>query len=230
MQRTWIDPKVRFEDLDHSAKIVFEDLEPRGEKMDAGDAWKDSWKLEAPELAELLTLHQKLREEIKSRWNRSLPFADELFDRWERASFLGFGKGASIYDSSLVLGDVQVGEGTWIGPFTVLDGRGGLRIGKYCSISAGVQLYSHDTVKWALTGGVADEERQPTSVGDCCYIGPLSVISRGVIVGDHSVIGAKSFVKRDVPPFSIAIGCPARVVGRVELVGESDVRFVYDQK
>lgn len=198
--------------------------------MDSGEAWKDAWKLEAPELAGLWALHKKLREEIKTRWNRSLPFGDELFDRWERASFLGFGEAASIYDSSLVLGDVRVGEGTWIGPFTVLDGRGGLSIGKYCNISAGVQLYSHDTVKRALTGGKAPEERQPTSIGDCCYIGPLSVISRGVTVGEHSVIGSQSFVRRDVPPFSIALGSPARVVGRIELIGESDVRFVYDQK
>src|SRR2546423_10331063 len=118
--------------------------------MDTLEAWKDAWKIETEGHRALLDLHRALRHEMKARWNRSVPFADELFDRWERAAFLGFGSGASIYDSSLVLGDVQVGEETWIGPFTVLDGRGGLTIGKYCSISAGVQLYSHDTVKWAL--------------------------------------------------------------------------------
>lgn len=198
--------------------------------MDQSDAWRDSWKLEEPELAGLWALHQRLRAEVKTRWNRAVPFADELFDRWERATFLGFGKRASIYDSSLVLGDVQVGEETWIGPFTVLDGRGGLVIGNYCSISAGVQLYSHDTVKWALTGGKAAESRQPTRISDCCYIGPYSVISRGVTVDEHSVIGAHSFVRRDVPPFSIAVGCPARVIGRVEMIGDDDVRLVYDQK
>src|SRR5205085_1782250 len=145
-------------------------------------------------------------------------------------TFLGFGSGASIYDSSLVLGDVLVGEETWIGPFTVLDGRGGLTIGKYCSISAGVQLYSHDTVKWALTGGKAAEARQPTQIGDCCYLGPLTIVGRGVTIGEHSVIGANSFVRQDMPPFSIAVGSPARVIGKVELLGESEVRFVYDQE
>ncbi len=198
--------------------------------MDHSDAWKDSWKLEEPELESLWSLHQRLRHEVKTRWNRAVPFADELFDRWERATFLGFGKGASIYDSSLVLGDVQVGEESWIGPFTVLDGRGGLVIGKYCSISAGVHLYSHDTVKWALTGGKAAEARESTSIGDYCYIGPLAVISRGVTVGERSIVGAHSLVRKNVPPFSITVGCPARVIGRVELIGEADVRFVYDQK
>src|SRR5207245_2092343 len=110
--------------------------------MNPAEGWKDGWKLGAPGHEEFWALHRHLRAEIKERWRRSVPFADELFDRWERAAFLGFGPEASIYDSSLVLGDVEVGEGTWVGPFTVLDGRGGLSIGRYCSISAGAQLYS----------------------------------------------------------------------------------------
>src|SRR5437868_12382421 len=197
--------------------------------MNPPETWKDGWKLRVAGHKALLELHHRLRAEIKERWHRSVPFADELFDRWERAAFLGFGPEASIYDSSLVLGDVQVGEGTWVGPNTMLDGRGGLSIGRYCSISAGVQLYSHDTVKWALTGGKAPEVRQPTRVGDCCYIGPLSIVSRGVIIGEHSVIGAHSFVRDSVPAYSVAVGCPARVIGRVELVGEGDVRLVYHE-
>jgi len=197
--------------------------------MNTPNGWKDAWKLDTPGHQTLWALHQQLRREMKEHWQRAVPFGDELFDRWERAAFLGFGQGVSIYDSSLVLGDVQVGEGTWIGPFTVLDGRGGLTIGRYCSISAGVQLYSHDTVKWALTGGKAPEVRQPTRIGDCCYLGPLSLVSKGVTVGEHSVIGANSFVRQSVPAYSIAVGSPARVVGRVELVGEDEVRFVYDK-
>ena len=197
--------------------------------MSTLERWKDAWKFQIPGHAPLWSIHQKLREEIKARWKRGLPFADELFDRWERAAFLGFGAGASLFDSSLVIGDVAVGEGTWIGPFTVLDGRGGLTIGRYCSIAAGAQLYSHDTVKWALTGGKASEECQPTTIGDCCYVGPMSIVSRSVAVGEHSVIGANSLVQRDVPPFSIAAGSPARIIGRVELIGDADVRLVYDQ-
>src|SRR5262245_56825399 len=111
----------------------------RSISMKTDDAWKDTWKLDVPGHEMIWALHKILREEIKTRWNRAVPFADELVDRWERAASLGFGKGSSIYDSSLVIGSVDVGEGTWIGPFTVLDGQGGLVIGKYCSISTGVQ-------------------------------------------------------------------------------------------
>ena len=140
--------------------------------------------------ANLLRLHKKRREDFKEQWNRSLPFADELLDRWERAKFLGFGEGTSIYDSSLVIGDVKVGRNTWIGPFTILDGSGGLEIGDYCSISSGVQIYSHDSIKWALSGGKAEYERAPVKIGDCCYIAPNTVITKGVSIGSYSLIGA----------------------------------------
>ena len=197
--------------------------------MEPIDAWKDRWKFEIPGHAQLWSLHAALRAEIKTRNNRAVPLADELFDRWERAAFLGFGRGASIYDSGLVIGDVRVGEETWIGPFTVLDGSAGLASGRYCSISAGVHIYSHDTVKWALTGGKAPYARRQTVIGDCCYVGPLAIVSGGVTVGEHSVIGANSFVQKSVPPFSIAAGTPARIIGRVELLGEDDVRYVYQK-
>src|SRR3954465_12163939 len=94
------------------------------------------------------------REEVAARYRRTLPFGDYVVDRWEKAQALGFGEGSSIYDSALVLGDVKVGCHTWIGPGVVLDGSGGLEIGDYCSISAGVQIYTHDSVAWATSGGV----------------------------------------------------------------------------
>ncbi|MEM2169631.1 MAG: acyltransferase [Candidatus Bathyarchaeia archaeon] len=173
-------------------------------------------------------LHAKLRNDVKAKWKRVLPFDELLFDRWEKARYLGFGKKASIYHNSYVYGDVEIGEGTWVGPFTILDGSGGkLKIGRYCSISAGVQIYTHNTVKWALSGGLAPYERAPTTIGDCCYIGPYTVISMGVMVGNHCLIGAHSFLNRDLPSYSIAIGVPAKVVGKV-VVKESEVKLIYE--
>jgi len=171
-------------------------------------------------LQQLRATYQELRMAVRERWDRDLPLDELLFDRWERARTLGFGEGTSIYQSCHVFGDVMVGRNSWIGPFTILEGVGGLRIGSNCSISSGVQIYTHDSVRWALSGGTAAYERAPVAVGDCTYIGSQSVIAKGVTIGDHVVVGACSFVNCDIPPYSIAAGIPARVIGKVEINGE----------
>lgn len=169
-----------------------------------------------PEQLEFFEKLKALKEEFervfKSDFNRSLPFNELLFDRWQRARTLGFGEGSSIYDSSYVFGEVKVGKNTWIGPFTVLDGSGGLEIGSFCSISSGVQIYSHDTVNWAISGGVQPYVNGPVKIGDNCYIGPNVVISSGVILGDGCIVGANSFVNKSFPAGSKIAGSPARIL------------------
>jgi len=171
----------------------------------------------------LQSLRQELGKSMRQEWKRDLPFCEMLFNRWERAKELGFGEGTSVYQSCHIIGDVHVGEHTWIGPFTILDGSGGLQIGSYCSISSGAQIYSHNTVRWALSGGVHEYERKPTKIGNCCYIGAQSVVSMGVSIGDHCLIGVNAFVNRDIPDHKIAFGTPCRIVGTVKQVGESVV-------
>lgn len=164
-------------------------------------------------LKDLKALWTMRRREIDQRHQRTLPLADYVVDRWEKARELGFGEGSSVYDSVLVLGDVKVGAKTWIGPFCVLDGSGGLSIGSNCSISAGVQIYSHDTVDWAISGGTAGYQHASTRIGDHCYIGPQVVVAKGVTIGKGCVIGANSLVLSDIPPGMKAFGTPCRVVG-----------------
>jgi acetyltransferase-like isoleucine patch superfamily enzyme len=175
----------------------------------------------------LEALYAEQEARLGELYDRSLPFQDGFFDRWERARRLGFADKASIYNSALVFGAVSVGEGTWIGPYVILDGSAGLTIGAYCSISAGVQIYTHDTVAWALTGGKAERALGAVSVGDHCYIGSQSIIAAGVTVGPQSVIAANSFVNRDVPSRTIVGGSPARRLGAVVVDGAS-VTLAYD--
>jgi len=181
-------------------------------------------------LKEIRQLYKTLTERMKQRWNRDLPLEELIFDRWERARQLGFGEGTSVYHNSYIYGDVRVGKYTWIGPFTLLDGTGGLEIGDYCNISSGVQIYTHDTVKWALSGGKAEYERAPVKIGNCCYIGPNTVITKGVTIGDHSLIGAYTLVNKSIPENSIAFGIPVKVVGRVKLDKDGSIRLIYFEK
>ena len=160
----------------------------------------------------LKKIFMKLRNNLLSNYKRVLPFGEYFTDRWEKSKFLEFGEGSSVYDSCYVYGDVKVGEHTWIGPFTILDGSGGLRIGSFCSISAGVHIYTHDSVKWAISGGKTEYEYESTTIGNNCYIGPNTIISKGVFIGDRSIIGANSFVGSNLPAGSKAVGNPCRII------------------
>ena len=152
------------------------------------------------------------RIKLQEKFDRVVPSNELLWDRWEKAKFLSFEEGASIYDSSCVFGDVKVGENTWIGPFVMLDGSGGLEIGSNCSISTGVQIYSHDSVEWATSGGESDYKYQKTIIGNNCYIGPNVVIAKGVVLGDRCVVGANSFVNKSFPSGSKIAGNPSRLI------------------
>lgn len=150
------------------------------------------------------------RDEINKKFSRVLPVGDYISDRWEKAKYCGFGESTTVYDSSLILGNVKVGKNCWIGPFTILDGSGGkLIIGNNCDISAGVQIYTHDTVGRVICG--ADILKADVIIGNHCYIGPNVVISKGVTIGDYVIIGANSFVNKDISSNSKAFGVPIKI-------------------
>ena len=98
--------------------------------------------------------YQKKFKDIKKKYKRLFSFGDYFTDRFDRAKKENFGEGSSVYDNVLIIGDVKVGKNTWIGPNCILDGSGGLEIGDHCSISAGVHIYTHDTVENSNSLGV----------------------------------------------------------------------------
>lgn len=147
---------------------------------------------------ELLDLLKKKRREKKKKFNRHVSIQDLLSDREETARFYNFGKGTTCYNNVLILGDVKVGKNTWIGPNVILDGIGGLEIGDYVSISAGVQIYSHHTVEWSTSYGKEGIKKKKTKIGNGVYIGPNSIIQMGVTIGNKVIIGAQSLVNKNV--------------------------------
>ena len=126
-----------------------------------------------------------------------------------------------------VVGEPVVGEGTWIGAFTVIDASGGLTIGRGCDISSGVHVYTHSSAKRCVSGRrFAEVERRPVTIGDHVFIGANAVINMGVTIGDEAVIGAGAVVTADVPARAIVGGVPARQIGRVDLTDPTDPDFV----
>lgn len=117
-----------------------------------------------------------------------------------------------------IIGDPEIGEGTWIGAFALIDGSGGLVIGIGCDISSGVHIYTHSSAKRCVSGRhYVQVDRVPTRIGNRVFIGANAVINMGVTIGDEAVVGAGAVVTRDVESRTIVAGVPARVIGRVGL-------------
>ena len=113
-----------------------------------------------------------------------------------------------------ITGSPEIGEGTWIGAFTLIDGLGGLKIGRGCDISTGVQILSHSTVRRCVSerryGGI---DYSATVVEDHVFIGSGAIILMGSRIGHHSVIAAGAVVTEGfvIPPYSLVAGVPAVV-------------------
>lgn len=79
----------------------------------------------------------------------------------------------------------------------------GIHIGERSVITFGAAVLSHD---------FARNRHFDTRIGRWCFIGAHSIILPGVEIGDHSIVGAGSVVTKSVPPHSLVLGNPARVV------------------
>lgn len=121
-----------------------------------------------------------------------------------------------------LIGEPSIGEGTWIGAFTLIDGSGGLTIGRGCDISSGVHIYTHSSARRCVSGRAhSTVDRAAVTIGDRVFIGANAVIMMGVTIGDESVIGAGSVVTKDVPPRTVVAGVPARPIAEVLLGDET---------
>ncbi len=181
-------------------------------------------------LVAMRSLGKKMRDRTKKKFNRINPFYEDVFPWKERGEFQTGYENVTIYNSTTVSGNVTIGDYTWIGPFCSLDGSDvGLKIGSFCSISASCHLLTHDTVRWALSKGKSQYEYTPTKIGDGCFIGVGSIITKGVTLGDSCLVGAGSVVTKSFPMQTILAGVPARKIGKV-ILEEGQVNFIYDDQ
>lgn len=170
---------------------------------------------------DLLELLTQLRKRMRARYDRHVSTGDLLHDRWELAREYGFGEGTSVYEDCRIFGAVTIDHDSWVGPGCILDGSGGgLTIGHHVDVGAGSQLYTHNTIERALTGHRSPIFHKPTRIGNCCFIGPQSIIAPGTVLGDHCFVAAGSYVEGVFGDNSFISGNPAKQVGTVELTGD----------
>lgn len=111
-------------------------------------------------------------------------------------------------------GSIRIGSNVFIGPYSVVYGNGGVDIGDDVLISMHCRILSSNhtipirdrCIRWE------PDILRPTKIGRDVWLGAGVTVLGGVSIGDGCVVGAGAVVSRDIPPFSIARGIPARVV------------------
>ncbi|MBR5250978.1 MAG: 2,3,4,5-tetrahydropyridine-2,6-dicarboxylate N-acetyltransferase [Clostridia bacterium] len=117
---------------------------------------------------------------------------------------------AFVDDTAVVMMGAVLNIGCKIGKKTMVDMNAvvgsNAQIGDFCHIGAGA----------VIAGVLEPVGATPVVIEDNCLIGANSVVLEGCRVGNNSVVGAGAVVTKDIPPFSVAIGCPAVVKKRVD--------------
>jgi acetyltransferase-like isoleucine patch superfamily enzyme len=114
---------------------------------------------------------------------------------------------------------IRIGQGTFLNLGVMIASAGLVEVGEHCMFANGCFVTDADhrfddpdrPVPWQ-----GFTSKGPTRVENNVWCGAHVVITGGVTVGERSVIGANSVVTRDIPPFSIAAGAPAKVLKKVE--------------
>lgn len=163
----------------------------------------------------------KVVNRIKNIWLELMVFKLHLagcvpFHGYRRFVYRLFGikigKGSTIHTKARFYDprNIIIGEDTIIGEGAVLDGRAKLTIGNHVDIASEVMIYNseHD-----IESGDFKAKDGPVRIDDYVFIGPRVIILPGVTVGKGAVVAAGAVVTKDVPPYAIVGGVPAKIIG-----------------
>jgi len=112
-------------------------------------------------------------------------------------------------------GRIAIGRRVFLGPYVVVYGHGGVDIGDHTLVSMHCCILSSNHTVPDRNSIIRNEPdvMLPTKIGRDVWLGAGAKILGGVTIGDGSVIGAGAVVTKDIPPYSIAAGVPATVIG-----------------
>ncbi|PLX50922.1 MAG: hypothetical protein C0613_02505 [Desulfobulbaceae bacterium] len=100
-----------------------------------------------------------------------------------------------------------------------------ISIGRQVMIADNVFITDHDHIyddPHVPAALIRELRSAPVVIEDGCWLGYGAVVLKGVRIGKRSVIGANSVVTRDVPPFTVVAGNPARVIKKIDLAAAGD--------
>lgn len=103
--------------------------------------------------------------------------------------------------------NLKLGYKTDIGAFTYINAKYGVVIEDLVQIGSHCSIYSVSTI---------DNKEGPVVLARNCKVGSHSVIMPGVTIGENAVVGAFSFVTKDIPANVIAAGVPAKMIKKIE--------------
>ena len=128
------------------------------------------------------------------------------------------------------VGDVIIGDETRIGMGNVIIGP--VRIGNAVIFAQNVVMsglnHSYEDINLPIS-----KQKVSTAtitIEDECWIGANAVVTAGVTVGRHSVIAAGAVVTKNIPPYSVAVGNPARVIKQYDFTKKEWVKLVLDKQ
>lgn len=112
-------------------------------------------------------------------------------------------------------GHIEIGKYTYISPYSCLAGPN-ITIGESCLIASHVSIYANNRNYADPTRFIGEQGMRTEGVviEDDCWLGTGVKVLDGVTIGRGSVIGAGAVVTHDIPPYSVAVGVPARVVAQ----------------
>jgi acetyltransferase-like isoleucine patch superfamily enzyme len=125
------------------------------------------------------------------------------------------GEGSVIEDFSTInngVGDVIIGDHTIIGLGNVIIGP--VTIGNDVMLAQNITIsgLNHGYEDVTISPSKQKEVKKAIVIADDVWIGANSVITPGITLGKHCIIGAGSVVTKDIPEFSVAVGNPAKVI------------------
>jgi acetyltransferase-like isoleucine patch superfamily enzyme len=109
-------------------------------------------------------------------------------------------------------GLLEIGSGTFINYGCSIAASQLVRIGPRCNIGTHVIMMDNDFHRLEPERRQERPESAPIVLGENVWLGARVIVLKGVTIGDGTVIGAGSVVVSDIPPRSLAVGVPARVI------------------